>query len=211
MILTVGHTKGGVGKSTLALQIAITRTLAGKNVLLVDADKQQTSRDAISIREMDGRTPAINCQQYRQRAEFAKIDKDAGEYDDIIIDAGGRDNEALRYAILISDALLVPVAPKSAELWALRDMGQVVEETKAIRPNVTAYAFLNMAEPGESPDNAAAIAYVSADPRFKFLDKRIQNRKAISTAMGSGLSIFELKRKDRKAEAELEDLISFFF
>ncbi len=51
MILTLGHTKGGVGKSTLALNIAIERLLAGVDTLLVDGDPKQTSiSKAIGIR-----------------------------------------------------------------------------------------------------------------------------------------------------------------
>jgi chromosome partitioning protein len=211
MILTVGHTKGGVGKSTIALQIAIARALAGKNVLLVDADKQRSSRDAIDIREMDGCTPAINCQTYRLRRDFSHLDLNSHKYDDIIIDAGGRDNEALRFAILISNALLVPIAPEGMELWALRDIGQVVDETRQVRADVAAYTFLNRAEPGHSPDNMAAIEIASGDSRFKYVDKKIQRRKIFSTCSGNGISIFEAKRKNREAETELNDIISYFF
>ena len=40
MILAVGNTKGGVGKTTIAVNLAILRTLAGQDVLLVDGDEQ---------------------------------------------------------------------------------------------------------------------------------------------------------------------------
>ena len=43
MILTIGNTKGGVGKSTIAINIAILRALEGKDVLLVDGDDQGTA------------------------------------------------------------------------------------------------------------------------------------------------------------------------
>ena len=59
MILTVGNTKGGVGKTTLAVNIAIARALAGRDVWLVDADRQGTAQMAISIRADAGILPGI--------------------------------------------------------------------------------------------------------------------------------------------------------
>ena len=43
MILAVGNLKGGVGKTTLALNLAIARANAGRDVLLIDGDEQHTA------------------------------------------------------------------------------------------------------------------------------------------------------------------------
>jgi len=64
MILTVGNTKGGVGKTTLALNIAIARAIAGRDVWLIDGDRQGTAQTAIALRADAGREPAIACAQY---------------------------------------------------------------------------------------------------------------------------------------------------
>src|SRR5690554_553723 len=50
MIITVGNTKGGVGKTTLAVSLAISRALSGRDVWLIDGDRQGTAQTAISIR-----------------------------------------------------------------------------------------------------------------------------------------------------------------
>ncbi|MEX3606064.1 MAG: ParA family protein [Burkholderia sp.] len=50
MIVTVGNTKGGVGKTTLGVNLAIARALAGRDVWLIDADRQGTAQTEISIR-----------------------------------------------------------------------------------------------------------------------------------------------------------------
>ena len=50
MIVTVGNTKGGVGKTTLAFQLALNRSHSGRDVLLVDGDRQGSTQTAVAIR-----------------------------------------------------------------------------------------------------------------------------------------------------------------
>jgi chromosome partitioning protein len=64
MIITVGNTKGGVGKTTLAVNLAIARALAGRDVWLIDGDRQGTAQTAISIRAEAGHVPGIACASY---------------------------------------------------------------------------------------------------------------------------------------------------
>lgn len=64
MIVTVGNTKGGVGKTTLAVQLALTRALAGRDVLVVDGDRQGSAQMAVAIRAESGRLPGLACVQY---------------------------------------------------------------------------------------------------------------------------------------------------
>ncbi len=49
MIVTVGNTKGGVGKTTLAINLVIARALAGRDVWLIDGDRQGTAQTAIIV------------------------------------------------------------------------------------------------------------------------------------------------------------------
>ena len=64
MIVTIGNTKGGVGKTTLAIQLARVRTLAGRDVLLVDGDRQGSAQTAMAIRAETNRRPGLACVQY---------------------------------------------------------------------------------------------------------------------------------------------------
>ena len=64
MIITIGNTKGGVGKTTLAVNLAIARALKGREVWLIDGDRQGTAETAISIRAEAGSKPGIACATY---------------------------------------------------------------------------------------------------------------------------------------------------
>lgn len=213
MILTVGNTKGGVGKTTLAVQLAIARALAGLEVWLIDGDRQGTAAAAIAARAESGRQPGIACAQYADGPALrGQVQQQRGKWDDIIIDAGGRDSTALRAALVLSDLLLVPFAPRSYDVWALDDMAALVDEARSVRDGLQAVAVLNLADPGEmSSDNADAAAAVSEVPQFDYLPAPIRRRKAFSNAGGAGLAVAELSPRDPKACAEIDSLIASLF
>jgi chromosome partitioning protein len=213
MIVTVGNTKGGVGKTTLAVNLAIARALAGRDVWLIDGDRQGTAQIAISIRADAGHTPGIACATYTDGPTLrAQVQQQAAKFDDIIIDAGGRDSTALRAALVLSDVILVPFQPRSYDVWALNDIAALVDEARSVRDGLRAVAILNCADPGEaSTDNAEAAAAVADVPQFEYLDAPIRRRKSFSNAAGQGLSVLESKPADKKAIEELNTLINVLF
>ena len=213
MILTIGNTKGGVGKTTLAVQLAIARAMSGRDVWLIDGDRQGTATAAVAARAEAGRQPGIACAQYPDGPTLrGQVQQQRGKFDDIIIDVGGRDSTALRAALVLSDVLLVPFAPRSYDVWALDDMATLVDEARSVRDGLRAFAVLNLADPGEhSADNAEAAAAVADVPQFEYLPTPIRRRKAFSNAGGAGLAVAELAPRDPKACGELDALFSSVF
>lgn len=211
MIVTVGNTKGGVGKTTLALNLAIARALSGRDVWLIDGDRQGTAQTAIALRAESGRQPAIACAQYADGSTLrTQLQHQSNKFEDIIIDAGGRDSTALRAALVLSDVLLVPFAPRSLDVWALADICSLIDEARAVRDGLKAYAVLNSADPSGS-DNADAAAAVADYPQLVYLDTPIRRRKAIANSAGQGMSVLESSPKDPKANDELNALLSKLF
>ena len=213
MIVTVGNTKGGVGKTTLAVNLAIARALAGRDVWLIDADRQGTAQTAISIRADAGHAPGIACASYPEGPTLrSQVMQQRDKFQDIIIDVGGRDSSALRAALVLSDVVLVPFQPRSYDVWALIDIAEPIDEARSVRDGLRAVAVLNCADPGEaSTDNAEAAAAVADVPQFEYLQTPIRRRKAFANAAGAGMSVLELKPQDKKAIAELNALISELF
>lgn len=213
MILTVGNTKGGVGKTTLALNIAIARALAGKDVWLIDGDRQGTAQTAISIRAEAGQSPGIACASYPDGTVLrTQVQQQADKFDDIVIDAGGRDSTALRAALVLSDVLLAPFQPRSFDVWSLNDIAALVDEARNVRDGLRACAVLNFADPGEhSIDNAEAAEAVAEVPQFEYLPTGLRRRKAFANAAGAGLSVLELRPQDSKASDELKSLVYMLF
>ena len=213
MIITVGNTKGGVGKTTLAVNIAIARALSGRDVWLIDGDRQGTAQTAISIRAQAGHLPGIACASYPDGPILrAQVQQQSAKFDDVVIDAGGRDSTALRAALVLSDVLLVPFQPRSYDVWALNDMAALVDEARSVRDGLRCFAVLNCADPGEhSADNLEAAAAVADVPQFEYLPTPLRRRKAFANAAGAGQSVLEVRPQDAKAVAELTSLLITLF
>jgi chromosome partitioning protein len=217
MIVIVGNTKGGTGKTTLATQIALARQIAGRAVLLIDADRQGSAQNAATMRAEAGRVPALACVQLadgRQlRAQLAPL---AGKHDDTIIDAGGRDNEALRIALLRSDLLVVPVQPRAVDVWALTDIADLIDRAQEARedegrPRLRVLAVLNLADPGDNPDTVETVQALAGFPQFTLARATVRRRKALANAMAHGLAVVELQPRDPKAVEEIGQLIDNVF
>ena len=204
MILTIGNTKGGVGKSTLAVQLALGLALDGQRVWLVDGDRQGTSLGAITVRAESGRAP-IAAAAYPDGATLrAQVTQQAGAYDHVIIDAGGRDSTALRAALTVSDLMLVPFQPRSFDVWALSDVASLLREAHSVR-DVRALALLNAADP-QGSDNEEASEALADIEGIELLPLRIGRRKAFASASGAGLYIDEYRPRDANASTELSAL-----
>ena len=213
MILTVGNTKGGVGKTTVALNLAVVRARSGRDVWFVDGDRQGTAQAAISLRTDARREPALACATYPDGSALrGQIAHQRHKFDDVIIDAGGRDSSALRAAIGISDAVLIPFQPRSYDVWALDHMSGLIDEVLEFRDGLRAYTVMNLADPGSrSRDNAEAVEAVSGFERFEYLPTPLRRRKAFANAAGFGLSVVECRPVDKQAVGEISALAETLF
>lgn len=210
-IITVGSTKGGVGKTTLALNIAIARALAGRDVWLIDADRQGTASTALAIRGEAGKLPAIATAHYADGGQLrTQLLHQRGKFQDIVIDAGGRDSTALRAALVLSDLVLVPFQPRSIDVWAVADIAALIEEARAMRDVLQALAVLNMADTAGT-DNEDAAAALADYPAISYLATPIRRRKSIANAAGNGMSVLEQTPRDDKAIAELNALLQAIY
>jgi len=67
----------------------------------------------------------------------------ADRYDEIVIDAGGRDSMELRYSLGVSDQAYIPVQPFQFDIWTIRQMDELVEMPQGLNENLQAFIVLN--------------------------------------------------------------------
>src|SRR6185437_5004769 len=132
MIVVIGGIKGGSGKTTIATNLTVLRSLEGKKVLLVDADEQKSASNWSLQRELSGYpTPwaTIQLAGSAVRSQIAKMKQD---YDDIIIDVGGRDTTSQRSSLTVADTYIVPFQPRSLDIWTLPDLRNLISEISSV-------------------------------------------------------------------------------
>lgn len=210
MILTVGNTKGGVGKSTIAVNIAIVRALLGKDVLLIDGDEQSTAITFTELRNSQlGKTDytAVSLHGAAIRTQVRQL---SSKYDDIVIDVGGRDTGSLRAALTVTDTLLIPVPPRSFEVWEIDKVAALVREAREINPTMRAVSFLNTAD-AQGSDNQDSADALRESEDIEFLEISIGRRKAFPNAAAAGKSVVEYSPKDQKAVEELNAILQVIY
>ena len=210
MILVVGHTKGGVGKSLLAVNLAVAAARHGRKVLVVDGDQQATAAGFTALRAQNGITDytAVVLIGTAIRTEVRLL---APNYRHVILDVGGKNTSSFRAALTVADKLLVPVPPTTWDFWATEQLLPLVEEAREINPKLQAYSVLNKAYSSGTDNEQVAALLRGFEPTINYLDTPIVLRKAWSDAVAQGLAVHEYKPRNSKAISELVALYKAIF
>lgn len=210
MIISIGGIKGGTGKTTLATNLAVLRSATGKKVLLVDADEQKSSTIWANQRYATGFETKWDNIQLFGKAVFTEIPILKPNYDDIIIDVGGRETRSLRAAVAVADIFLMPFRPRSPDIWTGDDLKLLIQEMLPGNPKLQSYAIVNQAE-SKGTDNDDSIEILKEFKEFTCLDFTIGARKSFGNAMSDGVGVNELKNQDKKAIQEIQALYDFLY
>jgi chromosome partitioning protein len=211
MITVVGGTKGGSGKSTIATNLAVMLSAAGRDVLLVDADDQETSTDFTNLRnETRPNGAGYTCVALTGRAVMTEIKRLSPKYQEIIVDTGGRDTASQRAALAVCDTYLVPFVPRSFDVWTLDKVVMLIEEARSINPNFQARAFLNRAD-SRGPDNDDAAKLIQTKPALELMPAVLVGRKTYGNAAAAGMAVTEVRPQDAKATEEIGILFGYLF
>ena len=209
MIITIGGIKGGVGKSLVAINLTVMRAMQGRRVLLVDGDEQGTSGDWTDHRMALGIETSWTTIRLKANAIRTEVLKLAKNYDDIVIDCGGRDTASLRAALTVCDKFIAPFQPKSFDIWTVNKVAALAEEAKIFNEKLVSHVFINCAG-SRGSDNEDAKKILSKADGLKLLPVTVGLRKAFSNATAEGLGIAEMRR-DKKALREMTALHDAIF
>jgi chromosome partitioning protein len=191
MICTIGSTKGGVGKSTLAVNLAVALARNGGDVLLIDGDSpQETALTFTQLRADRGISDFAAIALHGAAIRTQVRQQLAGRYPYIVIDVGGRDSSSLRAALTVSQLLIVPAVPRSFDLWGVDSTAELAREAREVNEDLRALAVLNQAD-YQGRDNQEALALLAGVDGLEVAPCCLVRRKAYPNAAALGLSVLE--------------------
>ncbi len=200
-LVVVGNLKGGSGKSTVAFNLAVWLTAKGHAVRLVDLDPQKTLSDLVAVRREIGIEPEL-------MAPADRLDDVAAGGDWTLVDVGAADMPGMLEAIGRADAVLVPVIPGQADIWATQRYLKIIDRE---RPgHSTVLLFVNRADPAEQArETREAVVALEAMAGLlegvAVLPAKLARRIVFCRSLSEGAAVFEIEPKS-KASDEFEKL-----
>lgn len=203
MIVTLSHQKGGVGKSTIAWNLAV--NLSKKiDTYVVDLDMQRSLSVTNSIRTEQGFEP-LNMLHFGNAGELAKHIEEDSDDKLTIIDSGGFDSAFNRLAIVASDLLITPISDKPFDLMGLQKYEEILKTLSDIQGGtIKTYVVFNNLNPALK-NFGDLIEFVCMSDHFELMTSVLRQRVDVANSVGVGKSVKEY-RIFSKADQEFDEL-----
>lgn len=204
MIILVAHVKGGVGKSTITVNVAAELQRLGKDVLIVEADPTVRTVSNWARDREESELAKIPCVQKGGNIHSTLKDL-ATRYDVVLVDAAGKDSKEMRTALTAASVVLVPMQPSQADLDTAESFVTTVTEAQDFNPNLRVLGVLNRASThATTSDVQEAREYMAAFPELPLAGVVLHERKSYQRCLEDGRGVVEMK--DPKAKAEIQIL-----
>ena len=215
MIISIVNEKGGSGKTTIAVNLAAMLSAHGDNVVLLDADPQQSTAVFSNARSLSDKEPLFVNVGKTGVALNNEIKNLKDKFDSIVVDTGGRDSIEMRKAMLVSNIIIIPTIPSQYDVSVLDVMLDRYAEAKINNENLIAGVLMNRINPNPfmTQELISLKEYLQEAKEKKGLsdlylfETAIYERQAYRKATVDGLSIQEFCKADDKA---LSDFVSFY-
>ena len=211
MIILLGAEKGGTGKTTLATNLSALFTQAGKDILLIDTDKQGSASLWAATRESNSDVKPVTTIQKFGSNLHNLINDMKKKYDHIIIDAGGRDSVELRSAMAVATKMYIPLQASQFDVWTLGAMDKLVGQAKALNSSLEAFVIINRASTNPSvSETKEALTLFDDLETIKLSNVIIKERISYRKAAREGLSVNELYNSANRDAKAIDEINSFF-
>jgi len=212
MVFTVANDKGGVGKSTVAFNIACYLQKKNAPVMLIDLDTLETISDLNQTREANG-FEAFVVEKTQSSSELWHLINNNYEKINIVIDVGGYDSSVSHVAVGMADLVITPTLAGKTDEKGLKVFAKTLRKIKETQKNATSSATVVLNNIRTTKyDNILEVVNDNSDV-FSVAKNIIKGRKDYNASLALGLSAIEteIKRAEvakREMTAILDELTS---
>jgi len=202
MIVLFGHQKGGVGKSTVAINAAYQLQKRYKDLILLDLDSQNSAILFNQLRTSEN-LPTIKCVK-ESDIDFSNfIDEYSGNKENLlIIDSGGYDSDVNRAALIKADIIITPVGISQIEIFGLQKFRKILKEaSEALGVKIKTNVLLNNVDSRSKNKLKELREYIQDNNKyFNLLESIIHTRADFKNSYGDGLTVKEFNKKGTAAQ-----------
>jgi chromosome partitioning protein len=206
MIVVVANSKGGVGKSTLAVHLAGWLHEQGHKVILADCDAQQSS--SVWMKEALPEVRAVRLAN--PNVILKQLPKLAKEADFVVADGPGSNTETSRALLLRGNLALVPCKASMLEARALTQATELIRESQDIRQGPPE-ALIILSMVGKNYLLTKDMKDAAAELSLPLADSALTLRQVYADAPGQGTLVWKMGARGKEATLEIEKLFNELF
>lgn len=204
MILSIINLKGGVGKTTVAVNLAVAFAHRGRRVCVIDTDSEQLSSVKWSG-QRDDNFPRVAVASVSPEKLVREVSEQAKLYDLVILDGAPQLGKLANSTLIASDVVVVPLSPSALDFWAMESFLERFQEAQNLKPTLQGFILLNKYTSGRNVSKDI-LEVLAEFPEIGKLETTIGDRVAFNETITQGMGVVEYR--DPKAKKEIEALAS---
>jgi len=211
MIISILNSKGGVGKSTLASNLARALQLRDNTVLIIDTDRQGTMRDWGAMQREEADYPTVVAVDRPVLGKSLEKLHDAFSF--IVVDGAAKLESMLADAVKVSDVVLIPVQPSPPDIWAVRELVDLITARQTVTEGKPRAAFV-VSRQIKGTHLAEDITEALESYGLPVFEARTTQRVVYGEAFIGGATVLDLEPEGKGAAEilaitdELEELLN---